>query len=285
MAAERPTPPLRQLFRLWWLYARLDLIWLMRDGKNFVSMYVAEAALNLATVSTTLLLTERFDGIGRWSKPQVLFMLGYAILAGALLELVFNFNVLHVSRRIGRGQLDHVLVQPQPLWRAFCTEGFVPFSGSGPAVGGVTLLAWAARGLGLPFSAGWLGLLALNLLASSAIILCFSFLWSTLAFWAPRAAEEVSSSAVKLLDSLKPFPLDGLGPVVLGGLMTVLPAGFVAWYPCRALLGIDGWAGSAYVTPGVAAVLLAVTALVFNRGLIHYGCTGSQRYLAHGHRR
>ena len=61
----------------------------------------------------------------------MLFLLGYALLVRGVIDTFFNYNVAFISRRIGRGQLDHMLVQPQPLWMALLTEGFAPFSGSG----------------------------------------------------------------------------------------------------------------------------------------------------------
>ena len=67
--------------------------------------------------------------------------------------------------------------------------------------------------------------------------LSISFFWGSLAFFAPRAAEEINTPLVRLFDHLKLFPLDGLSGVMLNGLLTVVPVGFVAWYPCRALLG------------------------------------------------
>ena len=147
--------------------------------------------------------------------------------------------MLHISRRIGRGQLDHSLVQPQPLWMGLLTEGFMPFSGSWSLLTGIGITAWAIGQIGAPFPVQWWLLFAGNLLASCAVALSFSFLWGALAFWAPVAAEEISSRAVGFLYQLKAFPLDGLSAVVLTGMLSVLPVGFVAWYPCRQLLGMS----------------------------------------------
>jgi ABC-2 type transport system permease protein len=120
--------------------------------------------------------------------------------------------------------------------------------------------------------------------ASLAVVLAFSFLWGSLAFWAPLAAEEISSSSVQLLSQLKPFPLDGLGPLLLSGLLTVVPVGFVAWYPSRALLGLDppGWSG--WATPLMAVIFALATSWLFRKGLRYYGRSGSQRYSSLGHR-
>ena len=88
-----------------------------------------------------------------------------------------------------------------------------------------------------------------------------------------------------MMSQLKPFPLDGAGALLTGGLLTVLPAGFVAWYPCRALLGLDPRPYAVAVTPLAAAALLAVALGIFRKGLTHYARTGSQRYSSFGHRR
>ena len=53
-------------------------------------------------------------------------------------------------------------------------------------------------------------LLLANLCASIAIVMAFNYAWATLAFWAPRAAEEINDSTWNLLMQLQGFPLDGL---------------------------------------------------------------------------
>ncbi|HTE17184.1 MAG TPA: ABC-2 family transporter protein, partial [Armatimonadota bacterium] len=221
----------------------------------------------------------------RWSQPQIVFMLGYGMLANGLLDTFFSYNIRMISRRLGRGQLDHTLIQPQPVWLSLLTEGFAPFSGSALLLPGLGLMAWAALRLALPLSPAWIALLFLNVLGSAGVILAFSFVWGSAAFWAPRAAEEISMSSGEILGELKSFPLDALGPVLLGGLLTVLPVGFVAWYPSRALLGLDPHPWSVAVTPLAALVLAAASAALFLKGMQHYGRTGSQRYDSMGHRR
>jgi ABC-2 type transport system permease protein len=274
----------RRLLRLWKLYAVMDLTFVLADLKLALTYFISDFVLNFATITATLLLAERFAGIGVWSKLQVVFMLGYATTVSGLLSMFFGYNVLMISRRVGRGQLDHTLIQPQPVWLSLLTEGFMPVSNLIVLFPGIGLLAWAIGQLALPLTLGWLALLALNLLASCVIVLAFSFGWGSLAFWAPRAAEEISSSATEMLSELKSFPLDGLGPLLLGSLTTALPVGFVAWYPCRALLGIATTTWGAWVTPAAALLLGTLAAWVFQKGMQRYGRTGSQRYSDLGHR-
>lgn len=285
MAAETRAPTIRRVFQLWRLYASMDLMWMMRDLTSLLTFTLTDAIVGSASVTGTWLLAERFHGIGRWTTPQILFMLGYGLVVAGLPDIFFNYNVAYISRRVGRGQLDHTLLQPLPLWMALLTEGFSPFSAAMGLVPGLVLLVWAITNVGPVLTPGWLALLALNLTASAIVALAFTFLWGSLAFWAPRAAEEISSASWQLLNQLKPFPLDGMGPALLGGLLTVVPIGLLAWYPTRALLGIDRTGYGMFVTPVAAVVFVALAVGVFRRGLQEYGRTGSQRYLSLGHRR
>ncbi|MBV8083852.1 MAG: ABC-2 family transporter protein [Chloroflexi bacterium] len=273
-----------RILRLWRVYGYLDLLAILRSPARFTLFLASDLLVNVGGFLTMLLLAERFDGIGAWTKWQVVFMLGYGSLAGALVYLFFAYNVAFISRRIGRGQFDHVLIQPQPLWMATLTDGFSPFIGGiglapGLVLGGLAL----GHGAG-PVGLSWVALLPLNLLGSMAVSMGFAYIWGALAFWAPRSAEEINSTSNAMMQQLKGYPLDAVGPGLRGALLTVLPAGFIAWYPSRALLGLDAVPGAGFITPlaGLGFGLLAWA--VFERGLAHYRITGSQRYLSRGHR-
>jgi ABC-2 type transport system permease protein len=273
---------LAMLLRRWRVHAYLDLMWVTRDFKVCLTWVVADIIRNLAGVTAVFLLAERFDGIGVWSRDQIVFLLGYTTLVRGLLDMFFQFNVLEISRRIGRGQLDHTLIQPQPVWMVLLTEGFMPLSGCLPVFAGAGIMAWSLGQLGIPSSLGWWLWLTCYVAASCALVMALTFLWGSLAFWSPVGAEEASSNATRLVFGLSMFPLDGLGPLALGTLLTVMPVGFVAWYPCQTLLGI---ADNNLVTPPLVAMLACLVALwAFRKGLRQYGRTGSQRYSRFGHR-
>lgn len=275
-----------RLLRLWRLYGSMDLLYLARGPQVALTFYVSDLVIGVAAATATFLLAERFDGIGSWTKPQVLFMLGYALLVRMLIDTFFNYNLAHISRRVGRGQLDHMLVQPQPLWMGLITEGFAPLTGSGMLPPALFLLLAGSRDLDLPVSPGWWALFVVYLVSSITVVQSFEYAWASLAFWAPRAAEEINSHTWDLLQKLIPFPLDGLTGWALGGLLTLVPAGLVAWYPTRVLLGLTpiSWPEAA-VAPATALLFAAFATWAFTRGLHQYGRTGSSRYLDYGHRR
>jgi ABC-2 type transport system permease protein len=264
----------------------MDLLYLLRGPQAAITYYLSDLVIGIGAATATFLLAERFDGIGTWSRPQMLFMLGYALLVRMLIDMFFNYNLAQISRRIGRGQLDHLLIQPQPLWTALVTEGFAPVTGTGMLLPAVVLLWSGGRELDLPLSAGWWTLFVVDLIASITVVQSFEYAWGSLAFWAPRAAEEINSQTWDMLQRLIPFPLDGLSGLALASLLSVVPAGLVAWYPIRALVGVEpvSWT-SVGAVPLAALLFAAFAAWTFTRGLHHYSRTGSSRYLDYGHRR
>ncbi len=274
-----------RLLRLWALGARMDLLFLARSLRTGVAWYFADLMLGLSGAVWAFLLAERFGGIGAWTKLQIVFLLGLALLVRGVIDVAFGMNMSFPSRRIGRGQLDHMLLMPQPLWLTIACDGFTPFSGSGQLFAGAAVLAYAAHGLALPVNATWLALLALHLAAAGAIVLSFAYLWGSLAFVAPRGAEEINSETMRLLEQLKPFPLDGVGGALTASLLSVVPAGFLAWLPSRVLLGLERSNAALVATPLAALGFVALAIFVFRRGMRRYARTGSTRYLAHGHRR
>jgi ABC-2 type transport system permease protein len=262
----------------------MDILYLARGPGTSIPYVVSELVVGLAAVTATFLLAERFNGIGPWTTPQVLFLLGYALLVQGLIDTLFSYNVAFISRRIGRGQLDHMLVQPQPLWMTMLTEGFSPVTSS-KALPGLGLLIWSTNQLHLEVSPAWYGLLVIHLVASMAVVLAFAYAWGSLAFWAPRAAEELNQSTGRLMTDLSPFPLDGQSGFALACLVTFVPVGLVAWYPSRVLLGMGAPSWTAAVLPAVALALATLAAWIFARGLRTYRHTGSTRYSDFGHRR
>jgi ABC-2 type transport system permease protein len=280
MGGER----VRRVFALWAVATRMDLLWLANPG-SALTWYLSEVLASIAVVTSTFLISARFDGIARWSKPQVIFLLGFAVLVRGAVEMAFGMNIAFISRRIGRGQLDHMLLVPQPLWVTLLTDGFAPVSGGGLLLTGAAVVGWAVNALHLAVSFAWLATLVLQLAAAVAIVMGFTFVWGSFAFWAPRAAEELNSESTLLLRTLAPFPLDGMSTPLIVSLLSVVPAGFLAWLPSRALLGLSSAGTSLLWTPLAAAVFLLLAISIFRRGLRHYRATGSARYLAHGHRR
>ena len=276
---------LKMIFRLYALSARMDWLLLSRDARTGLIYIVSDWVSAVSSVLGIALLAVRFEGIGALSTDEVLWMLGFFTLSeGFTIMMLGNCNWLHISRVVGRGQVDHMLIQPIPLWMQILTGGFLPFTGSSCFLTGVALTAIATARLGLAVTPGWLLLLATYMLARMAVATGCSYLAGTAAFYRPVACEELSTVVLDALSAAGKYPLAAL-PVWMQALfLTALPVGLMAWLPSLLLLGRIG-APAAYAWPvAMGAAFLSVSGLLFRKGLKHYARYGCPRYKAMGFR-
>lgn len=276
---------LRDYFRLLRLYARMDLNWLLQDWVSVIIVVLSETLQNISSMAGVLLLAIRFGGVGGLSADEVLFLIGFYELGSGIGWMLFgNYNVIHISRRIGRGQVDHMLIQPRPLWMQLATEGFMPFSGCHGAIIGAVLTAIAVHRLHIPLSPAWFLLLGYYLLIHMALQISQSALYGAMAFWQPVAAEEISTMIIDLNNQLGKFPLFGLPTWLTSLLHTMLPIGLLAYLPALGLLRELGKEIEIALPLIVASLFVTAAMIAFQKGLKHYEVYSCNRYKEMGHR-
>ena len=276
---------LRHLFRLYRLYARMDAQWFMQDTALCLLCILSETISNLASVTGVFLLSVQFGGVGVLTSDEVLFMLGFYSLATGLFSLFFGgFNTGEISRRIGRGQLDHCLIQPIPIWMQLTTESFIPISGCQGSLCGLIVTVIAMIRLQMHITPLWLLAFVLFLIASLAVQVGMRYAVSYSAFTHPVGSEEISSVMGNFLTSVGYYPLSALPMWAQGLLITVLPAGCLAWLPAMILLNKAPFEGAAALYPLLAVFICGAGILSFKKGMKVYAKYGSQRYKNMGHR-
>ena len=212
-------------------------------------------------------------------------MMAYSTIVTGIFVLFGSGNNIHISRIIGRGQLEHLFIQPLPLSVQLFTNGFTPFTGGGNLVVGIVLMAVAVSRLGLHISFWWVGLMIIYMLTTMVIIIARSYIVSSMAFYSPVAAEEISNTAIEGTWFMSTFPLSGMPIFIQIPLLTILPEGLMAWFPSLCLLGKPPLNLTVYY-PMVFALFLALVArYIFRKGLNHYVKKGSNRYVPYGFRR
>ncbi len=272
----------KRFLSLYAIYAKMDLVWLLRDTKFAILAIASDIVSSISSMTAVFLLAWRFGGIGGMGKYEVLFMLGYAnIVFGLILMFGANNNV-HISRIIGRGQLEHMFVQPLPLGTQLVTGGFFPFTCSSNLLSGVIVLVVAIVNLKLALPWWWALSLVLNVFVSVTFVVGLAYLSSSLTFYAPVQCEEITTYIISSAKHLSTFPLSGMPLYLQLPLITVFPAGLIAWFPTLALLG-KPTLGVSQAFPVFAAIALAlIAAYFFKKGLNFYARKGINRYTAAG---
>lgn len=273
---------IKRYFELLGIYARMDLFSLMRDNKFMAIAITADIVSNLSSISGIFLLAWKFGGIGGMDRFEILFMLAYGNIVMGFLNMMGGCNALFPSRIIGRGQWEHMFIMPLP-YTVQLTVGIFPFTCSGNLLSGIAVLCIAVRGLNTPLPWWWLIALILLLLCSMVIVVALSYLFSSLAFYAPVQCEEISSTVIYSAEHTMTFPLSGMPMYIRYPLLTIFPAGLMAWFPTMILLGKTTAFENFY--PAVFALLLSLAAAYFFRkGFRYYVQKGINRYSSGGHR-
>lgn len=273
---------IRRYFQLLGIYARMDLASLARDGKFMAIVLAADIVSNISSISGIFLLAWKFGGIGGMDRFEVLFMLAYGNIVMGFLNMMGGCNSLFPSRIIGRGQWEHMFVMPLP-YAVQLTVGIFPFTGSSNLLSGIGMMWVAVCRLETALPWWWPGMLVFQMIASMAIVTAASYLFSSLAFYAPVQCEEIASTVVYSFDHAKSFPLSGMPPYIRFPLLTIFPAGLMAWFPTMVLLGKATTLELFY--PAIFALMLSLAAAYFFRkGFRYYVKKGINRYSAGGHR-
>jgi ABC-2 type transport system permease protein len=240
---------------------------------------------NISTISGVFLIATRFEGIGGMSADEILFMMAYSTLVTGIFVTFGAGNNFFISRIIGRGQLEHLFIQPLSLATQLSTNGFQPFTGGGNLLVGGILMAVSLSRLDIVVNMRWAASLLIYLLATVAILIARSYLVSCFAFYSPVAAEEISSTAIDGTWFFSTFPLSGMPGFIRIPLLTIMPEGLMAWFPSLCLLGKPPFAFGGYYPVFYALLISLITGYVFSKGLRYYVQKGSNRYVSHGFRR
>lgn len=274
-----------RILKLLAISAKMDLAWLLRDTKYALAGISADIISNLSVVSGVFMISVRFGGIGGMGEDEVLLMMAYSTLVTGIFIMFNSGNNIHISRIIGRGQLEHLFIQPLPLKVQLSTCGFSPFTGGSNFVVGVILMIISVSKLKLNISFGWVLSLIAYLLITMVVIIARAYLVSSMAFYAPSEAEEISTTAIDGTWFLSTFPLSGMPLYIQLPLLTILPEGLMAWFPSLCLLNRPPLGLSAYYPMLYAIVISTIASYVFKKGLNHYVRKGSNRYVPYGFRR
>ncbi len=275
---------LKRYLALFAISAKVDFAWLMRDSGFAILAISADLLSKASSISGVFLLAWRFGGIGGMNADEVLFMLSYSVILSGVFQLFCCSNNGNISRIIGRGQLDHLMMQPLPIWAQLTSCGFFPFTSSTNLIFGVGLMAYSINNLGLTLT--WWFVLSLvgNVLLTFVILIALSYLASTLAFYAPVQAEEISSYVLDLSGYISTFPLSGMPFYMQLPLITIIPSGLMAWFPTMILLGKPPLGLSSFYQIAFAIFVTIIATIFFKRGFNYYVKKGINRYVRWGFR-
>jgi ABC-2 type transport system permease protein len=240
-------------------------------GDFLISIFTSFAA----TVSSFLFLVILFTKIPKlqgWSFYEMMFLFAFSMIPYGLFNII-SLNLYDFGNNyIIEGKFDRVLLRPisalfQVLFETFRVESFQEVAT------GLFGLWLASHMLHLSWGPLNFFLLIVWSLCGAVIYVSIFLMLSTVSFWFEDRIG-VHPPMWNLI-AFGRYPLSIYSGIIRFFLSWIVPFGFASFYPSVRLLGRTAFRGYAPLVPVVAAACLAITVLVWSRGVRHYSSTGS----------
>lgn len=264
------------------IYAKMDGLWMLRDTKYCILQIVADIISVSATIIAMIILSIQFNGLGGLTHYQTMLMFGIATNVQGLYNLFFaNYNNGMVSRIIGRGQIEHYMVQPVPIWIQIATRGFAPFSANSQFLISLVLIVYSMKELRI-LTVFMLMIVMLISILSTVTMTSVIYIISTIAFYSPSAGEEISQPILALFVNTSYFPIVKMNVFFRVLYVFIFPIGSIAWLPTKMIVEKDKIIIIIFII--IPLVLLGLANVTFRKGLDYYAKKGAGRYSSFGHR-
>jgi len=240
---------------------------------NFIMQAGALIGWSFVNIAMIHFVFKQVPSIQGWSFGEALLIYGVAHTAFGL-SFVFGANLLWLpSRYIVEGHLDRVLVRPlnpyvQLLMEEFSAEDLI-FT-----IVGILVMRHALQLLGTNADTRVVLTLALMVVSAALVWIGLLTIAGSMSFWFKDRGTLIWP-LIETADQVSRYPITIYPLGIRWVLTTLLPVGFLGFYPAQAVLGHAEWAWCIYVTPIVAVSLVAVGYGVFRMGLRTYESAGS----------
>jgi len=223
---------LLKYLRLYRAFFKASFVADLEYRANFITRIFTDIFWYLAQIITFETLYRHMDKIGDWSLPQTRVFLGVLFVVDAIYMIVFHDNLDQISERVRKGELDLLLAKPVNSQFMLSTQR-VSTALFGNLMIGMSWLIYSLSQIPtLPLlNYFWfLALIPAGLVAIYSVR--FGFCTMSLLFTRAENIQYMWFQIYKL--GMRPDSI--YFPWVRFLLVTVLPVGFVASIPSRALM-------------------------------------------------
>lgn len=250
------------------LLSRLAYKW------DFLASILANVVV---TISGLLFIVFLIDGssvqsLGGWTREEVLFIYGYAMLSMALFNTLAPNLYRFGDKYVIEGQFDRVLLRPlnslfQVLFESFNLESI------GSVLVGVLLIGYTLGEMHVAITTLDIIWLVVSSLSGGLILLAVFVILASLSFHFPDRLG-IGAPVFNLINFGR-YPLPIFNDIIQFILRWVVPFAFVAFYPATHFFNRQGFEFYCYFTPVMAVLCCGIAAIAWQFGVSKYQSTGS----------
>jgi ABC-2 type transport system permease protein len=243
----------------------------MQYKADFLISTATMLAGNAATVLSAYIVFQTIPRLAGWSYPQVIFIFAFAILAQSPVQILFD-HLWQLRNHVNQGTFLKYYFKPIPSLVYYISE-MVDLKGFGSLAFGTAALIWATLDLRLEWTLEQWLLFPVMLLSSGVIFTALMTIAASAAFWV-KDSFSIMAFVSNFRDHAR-YPLGIYDTVIQFVFTWVVPIGFIAYYPARFFLTGGPVDVTAWGAPLLAAISALIALWVWNRGVRHWGGTGS----------
>lgn len=200
---------------------------------SFALNMIGTALISFLDFAAILVIFEQVDALGEWSVAEVAFLYGISSVTFAATDLAIGHIDL-LPEMIRKGDFDLVLVRPLGSLFQVVASDFT-LRRLGRVGQGLVILVVALTQLEIEWTAGRVGMLAVTVVAGSAIFAGVWIAFSTIAFWLVDSLE-VANAFTYGGNFLASYPVNIFGAWLRRLVLFVVPLAFVAYLPSLYIL-------------------------------------------------
>ena len=259
-------------------YSRLYIKILKQDLKSKMSYRADFIISNIGMILTNLvgflsftILFNNFSSINGWSKYEMLFLYGFALLALTPVQLFFDNN-WSLRFAVESGDFIKYCFRPINVFFYYISEVF-DVKGLGQLAFGIGTLIYAWSHLDLAVTPGIIVILLVNLFAASFFMIAMMNFAAATCFWI-RGSGIVMVLMFKFKDYAR-YPVTIFNGVFRILFTFIIPIGFIAYYPSLAVIRPGEDLLLSYLSLPIGIVFFILSYEFWMLGARKYSGTGS----------
>ena len=262
--------------RVWLLLLAASLKGQMSYRSSFLLEVVGRFAVTTLELVAVLVLFTHVDGLGGWTRWEVVYLYGVASLSLGLAEL-FTDGLRDMPELIRLGTFDGILVRPVAPLAQVLGRQCRPLHLGRAAQGGLAL-GLAFTNLDVAFGLLELTMLVVNI-ASSVVVFSGIFIaGAATGVFTVDSAEAFNAFTYGGVQMTQ-YPLPIYRPWLRWLFVFAVPVGYTSYFPALVVLGKDDALGfgplAPWMAPVVAAAFLGLSTRWWAFAVNHYRSTGS----------
>jgi ABC-2 type transport system permease protein len=224
-----------------------------------------------------VLVFSRFGNIGGWTLGEVAFLYGLAEGAFGTMDMLFSgFDPGFFSQQVQRGTFDQFLLRPMGLWLQMFTAEFI-LRRIGRIANGVLILAFSLTQISIAWPIEKIIYLPIVFISTVAFFGGLFVAGATLCFWTVESIEVINIFTYGG-SSMMSYPMHIYDEWMRRIFLSIIPAGFLVYYPALYFLGKPDPLGLPPIAPFLAPLAgfgtLAIAFAFWNVGVRKYTSTG-----------